>query len=319
MFCEDGSAADPASLGISILLANATMPGVNYMSAVDDQNRWLFEVAPRTSDGAVSHRVSEVQLWSDFMAMVPPYLAYYGALMRNDSVTQAAYDQCRLYRQYMTNGTGLWRHILLGNEEMQDPGYWATGNAWAAWGMLRVLSTFMHSQTYSDRMEAQKADLKAWILEILNASYAQIDTATGLLPNYFSASSTFGEASSTALMASVSYRLAQLDIDTSTLRFADTARHAVFERIDGETGWLAPVVNPLDWSRQGEHSSEGQSFTLLLAASYRDYNNVTGQTAPPNRTGDNSAAGRTTVPGMLALLATTVAVALAGVLAGNIW
>ena len=69
MFCEDGSAADPASLGISILLANATMPGVNYMSAVNDQNRWLFEVAPRTSDGAVSHRVSEVQLWSDFMAM----------------------------------------------------------------------------------------------------------------------------------------------------------------------------------------------------------------------------------------------------------
>lgn len=97
------------------------------------------------------------------------------------------------------------------------------------------------------------------------------------------------------------------------------ARHAVFDRIDGETGWLAPVVNPLDWSRQGEHSSEGQSFTLLLAASYRDYNNATGQTAPPNRTGDNSAAGRTTVPGMLALLATTVAVAMAGVLAGNIW
>jgi hypothetical protein len=78
----------------------------------------------------------------------------------------------------MTNGTGLWRHILLGNEEMQDPGYWATGNAWAAWGMLRVLSTFMHSQTYSDRMEAQKADLKAWILEILNASYAQIDVSS---------------------------------------------------------------------------------------------------------------------------------------------
>lgn len=68
MFCEDGSAADPASLGISVLLANHTMD-VDYMSAVNDENEWLFSLAPRTDDGAISHRVAEVQLWSDFVAM----------------------------------------------------------------------------------------------------------------------------------------------------------------------------------------------------------------------------------------------------------
>jgi hypothetical protein len=69
MFVADGSAGDPASLGIPILLANATVSGTDYTAAVNAENTFLFETAPRTSDGAVSHRVNEVQLWSDFIAM----------------------------------------------------------------------------------------------------------------------------------------------------------------------------------------------------------------------------------------------------------
>ena len=69
MFCADGSAADPASLGVSILIANQTLQDVDYMSQVDDENEWLFQKAPRTSDGAISQRVEQVQLWSDFVAM----------------------------------------------------------------------------------------------------------------------------------------------------------------------------------------------------------------------------------------------------------
>ena len=69
MFCADRSAGDPASLGISILLANHTLGDVDYMSAVMEQNEWLLRVAPRTDDGAISQRVADVQLWSDFLAM----------------------------------------------------------------------------------------------------------------------------------------------------------------------------------------------------------------------------------------------------------
>lgn len=79
-------------------------------------------------------------------------------------------DQCRLYRNYMNNGTGLWQHIILGNPAAHDFGYWSTGNAWAAWGMLRVLVTMMHSE-YRAEMEAQKQDLQNWIVEILQAAY----------------------------------------------------------------------------------------------------------------------------------------------------
>lgn len=77
----------------------------------------------------------------------------------------------------MQNGTGLYRHILFAGDVQEDPGYWSTGNAWAVYGMLRVLVTMMHSQTYSDAMEAQKSDLKSWIVETLQASYASLDVS----------------------------------------------------------------------------------------------------------------------------------------------
>lgn len=70
----DGSAADPASIGMSVLLAywieQATGNGdaggsgvVDYAGAAKDQLDFLLGVVMRTPDGALSHRVSEVQLW----------------------------------------------------------------------------------------------------------------------------------------------------------------------------------------------------------------------------------------------------------------
>lgn len=39
---------------------------------------------------------------------------------------QEAFDQCRLYRNYLRDPSGLWRHIVLGPNGT-DAGYWATG------------------------------------------------------------------------------------------------------------------------------------------------------------------------------------------------
>ena len=58
--------------------------------------------------------------------MVPPFLAYYGALTGNSSLLYEAYNQISLYRNYLSDPTtGLWRHIVLGTN--QDSGFWATG------------------------------------------------------------------------------------------------------------------------------------------------------------------------------------------------
>ena len=61
--------------------------------------------------------------------MAPPFIAYYGALVGGDTeakMLQNAYEQCRLYRNYLRDPTtGLWNHIVLGD----GPDYrlWGTG------------------------------------------------------------------------------------------------------------------------------------------------------------------------------------------------
>jgi len=66
---EDASAADPVSIGVCVLIANWTKAGsLAYGAAAKSQLDYLLTAVPKTSDGAISHRVSQVQLWS-----VPPF------------------------------------------------------------------------------------------------------------------------------------------------------------------------------------------------------------------------------------------------------
>lgn len=61
--------------------------------------------------------------------MVPPFLAYYGALTGNTTLISEAYNQVKLYRNYLrdTNSSagGLWKHVVQGSFE--DTGHWSTG------------------------------------------------------------------------------------------------------------------------------------------------------------------------------------------------
>jgi hypothetical protein len=61
----DGSSGDPASIGVAVLIANWTnLGGEDYATAATAQIQYLFGPAvPKTQDGAISHRVSELQLW----------------------------------------------------------------------------------------------------------------------------------------------------------------------------------------------------------------------------------------------------------------
>jgi|SRR5712672_741909 len=66
---------------------------------------------------------------SDFVYMVPPFIAYFGALQNDGgglALLRIAYDQIRLYREALFDAdVSLWRHVTLGSWE--DSGHWATG------------------------------------------------------------------------------------------------------------------------------------------------------------------------------------------------
>ena len=67
---------------------------------------------------------------ADFIYMAPPFIAYYGAIQGGDNGTALlteAYTQCKLYRQYLSDDSGLWKHIVLGS--WQDNNHWGTGKS----------------------------------------------------------------------------------------------------------------------------------------------------------------------------------------------
>lgn len=65
-FIKSGNAGDSASVGVAVILANWTnrqaSDGQNYAQAIQNQFNYLYTI-PRTSDGAISHRADQLQLW----------------------------------------------------------------------------------------------------------------------------------------------------------------------------------------------------------------------------------------------------------------
>lgn len=212
--------------------------------------------------------------------MVPPFLAYYAVATRNLTILRDAVRQGALYRDVLgifgsgnNSAAGLWKHIV--GPQSADKGLWSTGNGWAAMGMMHVLAIAKQSglETF---LKEEVTTLKSVVKDILDA-VIRIDRAEPnqpLLRNYLNDTSWFGELSGTTLLAATAYRAAELDSETfgqEYVDWADEKRVAVEERIDPDTGILAPVINPLGWGDRTPaiESPEGQSFAIMLFAAER--------------------------------------------------
>ena len=121
--------------------------------------------------------------------------------------------------------------------------------------MLRVYATIKHSQ-YKDSMASELNDLKSWIIEIQNGMYAlQVfpsplrcdtilmlcsqDKPTSLFHNYANNETWFFDASSTALLASTVYRIAQLEGIYTYIPQAEAARKALSAFTHPNTGYTS--------------------------------------------------------------------------------
>ncbi|KAL4076573.1 Six-hairpin glycosidase-like protein [Scleroderma yunnanense] len=270
---NDGAAGDPASIGVAVLLTNWTgqgkVDGLDYAEAARDQLEFLLMNVPRTSDGAISHRTDEVQLWSDSVYMVPPFLAYYGAVTGNQTLLQEAYNQIKLYREYLRDehANNMWKHIQLGSYGTDD-GHWSTGahilrywNAWAAAGMLRVLGTIKHSD-FANSMKSQQKDLANWVQEIHSGMYLHLDSS-GLFHNYADDLSTFTDASSTALLASTVYRLSLLWGVHKHLPAAELCRRALSASMDSTINISASVTSSVSPPTSTSTSSSPSASSMV--------------------------------------------------------
>jgi len=274
----DGAALDGASAGSVVLLGSLTDPSRKqyWEDAAAAQLNYVVNIAPRTATGAISHRAQERQYWADGVYMGPPFLAYYGAVTHNHSLLVSAYTNCKLYRDALRykGPTGyLWRHIFDDdNQTWVDQGIWASGNAWAALGMLRVSATISRS-SHAHALAYAVEDLNLWTKEILDNTFAALGS-DNLVPNYIYGQVSFGgDGSASAALASVAYRAATLFPDTFGCNYTKAAAKVRDAIIDGinDLGLLSPVVSPLNWSSQGILSTEAQAFGLMMFAAWRDY------------------------------------------------
>lgn len=273
----DAAALDGASSGSVVLMGTFTDPdrASFWENAADGELNYVLNVAPRTKTGAISARADSAQYWSDGVYMGFPFIAYYGAVKNNGTLLQIAYDQCRLYRDaLLVDGpTGkLWAHIYDDDTSSWiDEGIWATGNGWAALGMLRVAVTIQKS-SFCSSMTSQVADLLSWVKEILDGEFAALGS-DNLIPDYLTGGPNFGDASSSAALASVAYRVTKLYPDQFGSNYTNTAANVRDAVLGGITnlGVVSPVVNPLVWNETGLLSTEAQGFTLMMVSAWRDW------------------------------------------------
>lgn len=84
---------------------------------------------------------------------------------------------------------------------------------------------------------------------------------------------SFGDTSSTALMAAVTYRLATITHDFKSIPAANNALRLVRDSINAD-GWLENTVDPIKFhslNPKGTYSPEGQAFVLLLYAGWKAF------------------------------------------------
>lgn len=257
-------------MGVSAILLGQSDSEIYTEAAAREANEQL-NVVPRYDNGAMSHWYDSVSLWSDFIYMVPPFLAYQGVATNDEGLLREAVNQIGLYRDVLRDPeSGVWAHIAGDGSD----GTWSTGNGWALGGMARVHATVSHWGP-SSGWDQEKQDLAGIAQGIIDATIEiGADPDSGLIRNYVTDS--FPEAAGTAAIAAAIYRFAVLEPETFAtskyINWADELRAAVVSAVNGD-GVLDPVVNPYDYasdSAYGETSPEAQCFAVLLYTAFRD-------------------------------------------------
>lgn len=214
-------------------------------------------------------------LWSDFIFMVPPTLAYQAVATNNYSLLREAVRQITLHREALQDKKrGLWSHIA---GSRRDAGTWSSGNGWVLGGITRVLATLKHWPT-SSTWTGEAQSLVQYAKEVIDgAIQVGADSRSGLFRNYITQPDSFPEAAGTAMIAASIYRLAVLAPETfgtsQYLQGADKLRAAVVKTV-GSDGRLSPVVNPYQYLQNTPYtnvSPEAQDFAVFLYAAHRDY------------------------------------------------
>jgi unsaturated rhamnogalacturonyl hydrolase len=101
---------------------------------------YLFDVAPRTPDGALIHLDNMV--WDDTLFVVVPFLLEMWKTTAESRYLDEAVRQVQLHALHLQDGTqGLYRHAWSAPlDAYTGPFFWGRGNGWVLWAQSRLLA-----------------------------------------------------------------------------------------------------------------------------------------------------------------------------------
>ncbi|CAL1703960.1 unnamed protein product [Somion occarium] len=167
---SDPGAADPTCIGETLYYLLRKFPTeVDFnrlISAVERMLDYVLKTCPRAvveqivnrnpsqDDLLLSHRIDALQIWSDTVYMLPPFLAaaavYYtqhpNPQYDPPSLLRMAIQQVILAATALQSSDGEWSHIYdLTERKFQRKGFWGVGNGWVCGGIIRIFRTLVSS------------------------------------------------------------------------------------------------------------------------------------------------------------------------------
>lgn len=320
---SDAGAVDPACIGESIfhlLNLHRITPGLltendskRFTMAVEKMLHYLLVDSPRGSlvvngpSEIISHRTDSVQIWSDTVYMLPPFIAsaavYYSEHPNSqfDSVSllRMALHQIVLTAEALQAPSGEWSHIYdLTNSEFKRKAFWGVGNGWVTAGIVRVFRTVSKAlETVSPINPIRKAwlededviALRNHCFEILRNTINAIlshKRPDGLFHDILDDPSSFTETNLSQELSYTLYRLLDLfqnddtrhglgwpPLSSVTIKEWEDLAAEMHEAAVRETdtwGFVRNVCGSPHFNAPGT-AAEGQAWAILMEVSKAEY------------------------------------------------
>ncbi|EKM55757.1 uncharacterized protein PHACADRAFT_256616 [Phanerochaete carnosa HHB-10118-sp] len=324
----DQGAVDPACIGETFYyLLNlqdvdkqelSQEDAARFTSSVEAMLSYILDRCPRApvsqdrsspSDVLLSHRMDCVQIWSDAVYTLPPFLAsaavYYvrhpNPAYVPSRLLSMSLRQIDLAAQALQSPCGLWSHIFdLQTYEFRRRAFWGVGNGWVCGGIVRVLSTLANALSDENDTELCALVTGAELAEPVQSCY-HILTRTlnaclsrlrpdGLFHNVLDDETTFVEANLSQQLSYTLFRLLDLhshysprvrkllrlpELDEETrIRWEKTAAlmHDAACRKTDRWGFVRDVCGSPRFDKAGT-AAEGQAWAIAMeVARYRYLN-----------------------------------------------
>lgn len=254
---HNAQVTDPAANGEPVLHAARLTGDLALQAAADRMLDYLFQRAPRTSDGILFHVVEQPQIWIDSAYMAPPFLAVAGH--PQEAVRQIDGYRDRLWDPHKKLFSHIWDE---GRQAFVRQDAWGVGNGWAAAGMARII------RALPPQMDDEKQRLVTYVQEVLSGCLNH-QRPDGLFHDVVDDPGSFVETNLAQMLAYTIFRgLRGGWLDAAYRALAERMRAAAHRMVD-DYGLVQGVCGAPNFDRPGT-APEGQAFFLLMEAAWND-------------------------------------------------